>query len=154
MCNHAFQAITPPRGYGYKSVYNPISMTKKVESGRLRRAFAAPVRRRAASGGRVITAAERRRNGASEDGFLGGVILDAFLTAAFPPLGGLLMGFGATDVVDLYTHARSAFDPKAGRKNRMTTRFGYHPRAHLGRNQGLAMMTRRPKRSVFALLFG
>lgn len=108
----------------------------------LKTRFAPPARRTI-----PITADQRRRNGASEDGLLGGVILDAFFAAAFPGLGFLLHGlggFGATDIVDIYDRARDAFNPHAGRKTPLTRRPV----------MARFMPMPRPKKSFLDLIFG
>lgn len=86
----------------------------------------------------------KRRNGGSEDGMFGGIILDALFTAAFPcftPLFHTLGGFGATDMVDVYDRARDAFTSEAGRK--------------VPKRQARNIMPPpRRKKSLFALIWG
>jgi hypothetical protein len=74
---------------------------------------------------RPVTAAERRRNSASEDGQMGGIILDIFFNVAFPGLGALVAPISMLDAVEVYDQTRSAFHRSA----RPATKNGYHPAA-------------------------
>jgi hypothetical protein len=73
---------------------------------------------------RRLSAAERRRNGASEDGQGGGLILDAFINAAFPGFGIFFAPLSVMDAVEVYDQTRDILRRPAQRRRAPAFMFG------------------------------
>lgn len=89
----------------------------------------------------------KKRVNTSADGFLGGFVLDMLFGAACPGLATIFTkasGLSALDIVDLYDHARDAFNKNARRRNLAFAHPSRHPACFM-----------RPRcRPLLALLFG